>query len=150
MSTRSEVAVEKFLAGYNCAQAILFAFAPGVGLEEDTALKLSTGMGAGMARRGEICGAVTGGILALGLRYGRGNRQDRSATERTYLKTTELLRRFEKRHGSCQCRTLLGGCDLKTPEGQRFFKAEDLLHKTCVGCVRTVAEELAELMTDKP
>ncbi len=89
MKTKSEVAMEKFLAGYNCAQSVLFAFGPDLGLDGETSLKLATGFGAGMGRRGEVCGAVTGGILALGLKYGRGGRQDRQATEETYQKTLD-------------------------------------------------------------
>jgi C_GCAxxG_C_C family probable redox protein len=143
MKTKTEVAVEKFLSGYNCAQSILYAFGPDLGLDGETALKVATGLGAGMARRGELCGAVTGGILALSLKYGRGDRQDRSATEETYRKTEELMAAFERRHGSCACRALLEGCDLRTPEGQQRFKDEDRLHKTCAKCVGTVAELLA-------
>ena len=138
--------MQKFLAGYNCAQSVLYAFGPELGLEGETALKVATGLGAGMARRGEVCGAVTGGNLALGLKYGRGSQQDRSATEQTYQKTLELMERFEQRHGSCLCRVLLQGCDLRTPEGQQYFKAHDLLHQTCVPCVQSVAEALTELL----
>ena len=146
MKTKSEVAVEKFLSGYNCAQAVLSTYGPELGLDGEMALKVATGLGAGMGRQGEVCGAVTGGILVLGLKYGRGGQQDRSATERTYQKTQELIGRFEQRHGSCLCRVLLGGCDLRTPEGQQQFRDHDLLRKTCVGCVRTVAEIMAELL----
>ena len=146
MKTKNEVAVEKFLAGYNCAQSVLYAYGPALGLDGETALKVATGLGAGMGRRGEVCGALSGGILVLGLKYGRGGRQDRSATEDTYQKTLGLMARFEKRHGSCLCRVLLDGCDLGTAEGQRFFKEHDLLHKTCVGCVQTVVEALAEIL----
>jgi C_GCAxxG_C_C family probable redox protein len=99
-----------------------------------------------MGRRGEICGAVTGGILALGLKYGRGARQDRSATEETYRKTLDLMERFEQRHGSCVCRVLLDGCDLRTEEGQQHFKERDLLHKTCMGCVQSVVEIVAQIV----
>jgi C_GCAxxG_C_C family probable redox protein len=146
MKTKSEVAVEKFLAGYNCAQSVLYAYGPGLGLAGEISLKVATGLGAGMGRRGDVCGAVTGGILALGLKYGRGGQQDRSATEETYQKTLELMARFEKRHGSCLCRVLLEGCDLRKAEGQRYFKEHDLLHKTCVGCVQSVVESLAEIV----
>jgi len=145
-SAKSEVAQDKFLAGYNCAQSVLYAFGPDLALERETALKIATGLGAGMGRRGEVCGALTGGILVLGLKYGRGGQQDRSATEQTYQKTLDLMARFEQRHGSCFCRVLLDGCDLRTTEGQRLFKAHDLLHKTCVGCVQTVVEELAGIL----
>ena len=144
---KTDIAVEKFLSGYNCAQSILFAYGPGRGLDPEFALKLATGFGAGMARQGQVCGAVTGGILALGLKYGRGA-TDRSATEETYHKTTLLMTEFERRHGSCSCRVLLEGCDLRTPEGQKHFKDHDLLHKTCKGCVQSVSEILGPLMEE--
>jgi C_GCAxxG_C_C family probable redox protein len=146
MKTKNEVAVEKLLAGYNCAQSVLYAYGPDLGLDGETSLKVTTGLGAGMARRGEVCGTVTGGILALGLRYGRGGRQDRSATEETYQKTLELMARFEERHGSCLCRVLLDGCDLRTVAGQSYFKEHDLLHRTCMGCVLSVVETLAQIV----
>ena len=146
MNTKIDTAVEKFLSGYNCAQSVLYAFGPDLGLDAETALKVATGLGGGMGRRGEVCGAVTGGILALGLKYGRGGQQDRSATDQAYQKTQELMAAFERVHGSCTCRTLLGGCDLQTAEGQRFFKANDLLHKTCARCVQTVGEIVAGML----
>ena len=146
MSTRSDVAVQKLLVGYNCAQAILYSFCDDLGLDRDTALKLSCGFGAGMARRQEVCGAVTGGILALGLRHGRGERQDKSHTEETYRKVRELTAQFESAHGSCICLTLLQGCDLNTPAGQQSFKQNDLLNQTCKRCVQTVVETLDTLL----
>jgi C_GCAxxG_C_C family probable redox protein len=146
MKTKNQVAVEKLLAGYNCAQSVLYAFAPELGLDGEISLKLATGLGAGRARRGEVCGAVTGGILALGLRFGRGSRQNRSATEETYHKTLDLMARFEERHGSCLCRVLLDGCDLGTAKGQLYFKENDLLHKTCMGCVQSVVATLTQIV----
>lgn len=146
MKTKNELAAEKFLAGYNCAQSAVYAYGPDLGLDGETSLKVATGLGAGMGRRGEVCGAVTGGILVLGLKYGRGGQQDRSATEETYRRTLDLMERFEQRHGSCSCRTLLEGCDLRTAEGQRYFKEHDLLHKTCLGCVQSVVEILARMV----
>ncbi len=144
MKTKDETALEKFLSGYNCAQSVLYAWAPELGLDQETALKIACGLGAGIARRGETCGAVTGGILVLGLRHGRGAHEDRSATERTYQETQQFMAQFEQRHASCDCRVLLQGCDLRTPEGQRFFKENDLLHKTCVKCVQTAMDLLHE------
>jgi C_GCAxxG_C_C family probable redox protein len=146
MKTKSEVAVEKFLSGYNCAQAVLYAYGPDLGLDAETALRVATGLGGGMGRRGEVCGAVTGGILALGLKYGHGERAEKSMAQHAYHKTQELMAAFEQVHGSCMCRTLLGGCDLRTPEGMQRFKEQDLHHKICVGCVRTVGEILAGML----
>ncbi len=149
MKTKSEVAVEKFLSGYNCAQSVLYAFGPDLGLDAETALKVATGLGGGMGGRGEVCGAVTGGILALGLKYGRGEQAEKSVAQQAYQKTGELMAAFERAHGSCTCRTLLGGCDLRTPEGMQRFKEQDLHRTVCVGCVRTVGEILAGML-DEP
>ena len=146
MKTKKEVASEKFLSGYNCAQSVLYAYSDELKLAKETALKLACGLGAGMARRGEVCGAVTGGVLVIGLKYGRGERDDRSATEQTYQKTLELMARLEQQHGSCLCRTLLNGCDLRTAEGQQSFKEHDLIHKTCLPCVQSVVDALAGIM----
>jgi len=145
MSTKTEIATAKFLSGYNCAQSVMYAFRDEVGIDEDLALKISTGLGAGMGRKQEVCGAVTGGILVLGLRHGRNSTDDRSATEQTYLKTRELMDRFLAKHGSCLCRQLLQGYDLATEEGQRRIKADDMLNKVCKPCVQTVVEILEQI-----
>ncbi len=144
MKTKNEVALEKFFSGYNCAQSVLYAWAPEFGLAEETALKVACGLGAGIARRGQTCGAVTGAILVLGMRHGRGEHDDRTATERTYQKIQEFMAGFEQKLGACDCRLLLQGCDLRTTEGQRFFKENDLLHKTCARCVQTAMELLQQ------
>jgi C_GCAxxG_C_C family probable redox protein len=146
MKTRSDVAVEKFLAGYNCAQAVLYSFCDELHLDKDTALRLACGFGAGLARRQEVCGAIAGGIITIGLRHGRGEGQGRTPTEETYRKVRELMWRFESRLGTCVCRTLLMGCDLNTPEGQRYYKENDLMHKTCRCCVQTVVETLEQIL----
>ncbi len=99
-----------------------------------------------MGGSGEVGGAVTGGILALGLKYGRGSQAEKAVTQQAYQKTRELMEAFQRVQGSCLCRTLLGGCDLRTPEGMQRFKDEDLRHKVCVRCVRTVGEILEELL----
>jgi C_GCAxxG_C_C family probable redox protein len=135
-------ATAKFLAGYNCAQAVLFANCDQLQIDKHLALKLATGFGAGIAREGEVCGAVTGGILALSLRYGRAEGEDRSKTEDTYARTQAFLGHFKARHGSVICRELLK-CDLRTAEGQKFFKKNDLLHRTCAECVQTASELVA-------
>jgi C_GCAxxG_C_C family probable redox protein len=144
---KSDKALAKFSAGYNCAQSVLDAFSEDLGLGQDTALKLATGFGAGMGREGEVCGAVTGGILALGSRFGRGTHEDRSATEVTYAKTRELMSRFVLDHGTCLCRELLQGIDLTTDEGRKAFADGDLFNKVCKPCVCSAAEITAELMS---
>ena len=131
-------ATEKFREGYNCAQSVLYAHRKELNLDGDTALRLACGFGAGMGRKEEVCGAVSGGILVMGLRHGRGEKDDRTATETTYTKTRELMDRFQEKHGSVMCRKLLNGCDLTTAEGQNSFNENDLFNRVCIPCVETV------------
>jgi len=143
---RSERAITKFIEGYSCAQAVLFCFCDEVGMSEDDALKLACGFGAGMARKQEVCGAVTGGIIVIGARHGRGKNDGPEARDLTYAKTKELMERFAERHGTYVCHDLLKGCDLATPEGQKAFGDKDLLEKVCKPCVRSVVEILEDIV----
>lgn len=144
METRTQRATGKFMSGYNCAQSVVWAFVPDLGVDVDLALKVSTGFGAGMGRRQETCGAVAGGIMVLGLRHGRGEGQERAATEDTYARTQELMRRFEAKHGTSSCRKLLG-CDLMTEEGRKALKERDLHDTVCKSCVQSVVAILEEM-----
>jgi C_GCAxxG_C_C family probable redox protein len=145
MSARSDVAVEKLLSGYNCAQSVLYAFCDDLGLDKDAAMKMACGFGGGMGRAQEVCGAISGGVFALGVKHGRGEGQDKSATDETYLKVRELLAQFAAERGSTICRTLLG-CDLNTPEGHDFFQQNDLRNRTCKRCVETAVEAVDKIL----
>jgi C_GCAxxG_C_C family probable redox protein len=137
---RSEQAVAKFVSRFNCAQSVLFSFCDDLGLDKDIALKIACGFGAGMGRKEEVCGAVTGGIMVIGVKYGRRENDDRNATEITYAKVSELMNRFSQIHGAYLCRKLLNGCELTTEEGQKIFKENDYLNKVCKPCVKSVVE----------
>ncbi len=146
MNNRAEIAVSKFSEGYNCAQSVFYSFCDDLRFDKDTALRMACGFGAGMGRKGEVCGAVSGGIMVIGAKYGRGERDDRTSTELTYRKTRELMDRFEKKHGTFICRKLLHGCELTTEEGQKHFKEDKLSNTTCKPCVRSVVEILDDIM----
>lgn len=145
MKNRSDIAVEKFLEGYNCSQAVFFAFCDDLNIDKNLALKLACGFGAGMGRKQEVCGAVSGGILVLGGKYGRGEHEDGSAMELSYKKTQDLINGFDKKYGTAICRHLLDGCDLTTEVGQLEFKENDFKIKKCVPCIRTVMKLLEEI-----
>jgi C_GCAxxG_C_C family probable redox protein len=100
MHTKSDTAVAKLLEGYNCAQAVLYSFCEHLSFEKTTACKIACGFGAGMGRKEEACGAVSGGIMALGLRHGRGEEEDIAATELTYKKTTCCTRHVQDASGA--------------------------------------------------
>jgi C_GCAxxG_C_C family probable redox protein len=145
MPDKGQLAVDKFAEGYNCAQSVVFAFRDECGLSEDAALKVSCGFGGGMGRKQEVCGAVTGGIMILGLRRGRGTEEGRSVTEALYPKTREFMDTFAAQNGSYLCRDLLSGCELTTEEGQRQFRERGLWEKVCQPCVRSAAEILQQM-----
>ncbi len=144
--TKSERAVSKFAGGYNCAQSVFYAFCEDLGIEQDTALKLACGFGAGMGRKGEVCGAVTGGILALGAKYGRGAQEERAVTDAAYVKVRELMNQFASRNGTCICRQLLNGIDLTTEEGQKYFRENHLLNEVCKPCVLSAVEIVEKII----
>lgn len=149
MKTRLDIAVAKFRDSYNCSQSVLYAHCDDLNLDRNTALRLACGFGAGMGRKEEVCGAISGGILVLGLRHGRSEQDDRSATETTYAKTRELMERFQQRHGTFICKQLLNGCDLTTAEGQKSFKEKDLLNRVCTPCVESVITILDEMKQEQ-
>jgi C_GCAxxG_C_C family probable redox protein len=146
MNLRSEIAMAKFSEGYNCAQSVFYAFCEVLNFEKDLALKMVCGFGAGMGRKEEVCGAVTGAIVVIGTKFGRGLEEESSATELTYRKTGQLMDRFAEKHGTFICRKLIGGCDLTTEEGQKQFEETDLLNTICKPCVQSVVEILEDLM----
>jgi C_GCAxxG_C_C family probable redox protein len=123
-----------FNSGYNCAQAVLSRFAERYGMSRDDAFRIGTGFGGGIARNGEACGAVTGAVMALGLRYGQREGDDRSIQENTYEKVNEFLELFRALHSSCVCRVILDGIDLKSSEGQMAFRDQNKMD-VCCRCV---------------
>jgi C_GCAxxG_C_C family probable redox protein len=141
---RIDTALSRFAAGFNCSQAVFSAYADDLGLDEATALKIASGFGGGIGRMAETCGAVTGAMMVLGLRYG-GSTPDREAKERTYAKIREFADRFKTRNGFLLCRELLG-CDISTPEGFETAKEKDLFRSVCPKCVQDAAEILEEML----
>ncbi len=142
---RSEIAVNKFKEGYCCAQSVLYSYAEQLGISEDLALRLANGFGAGMGRRQEVCGAVSGAILVLGLIYGRGVNDGKDKHEYTYLKVRELIEKFEAQHANVNCKNLLDGCDLNTTAGQNHFKSKNMIEQ-CYGYVDSVVKILEEII----
>jgi C_GCAxxG_C_C family probable redox protein len=138
----SEQAVNEFKAGFNCCQSVFVPFAIQMGLERDTALKLTTGFGAGMARQQETCGAVVGAYLALGLKFGRTKVEDEFARDETYMNILDFTDAFVELHGSINCKALLG-CDLSSAEGHRQFIDGNLLENVCTKCVGDAARILS-------
>ena len=87
---RIDLARSRFSEGFSCSQSVLAAFAPEFGLDVDAALRVAAAFGGGMGRPGHPCGAVTGALMALGLRYGA-TVVDPAAKELTYAKARDFV-----------------------------------------------------------
>jgi C_GCAxxG_C_C family probable redox protein len=109
---------ELFESGFFCAESVLMAVAENRGVRSELVPRVATGFCSGLARSGELCGAVSGAILALGLAAGRDSADE--SVEPVYESVREVLHGFEARFGSTTCLGL-AGCDLGTDEGQRQF-----------------------------
>ncbi|MGN0612681.1 MAG: C-GCAxxG-C-C family protein [Porcipelethomonas sp.] len=106
--TKKEKAMELFRQGYNCSQAVLGAFAEELGLDFETAVKISSSFGGGMGRMREVCGAVSGMFMAAGLKLGYSSPTDTEGKTRHYKLIQDLAAEFKKNNGSIVCRQLLG------------------------------------------
>lgn len=145
MAEPTELAAVYFDTGLNCAQSVLAAFASQCALDQETLLKLASPFGGGIARRGQVCGAVSGALMALGLQLGTSTPEGKAEA---YEMTDEFLRRFEARHQSILCRGLIQ-CDLTTPEGRQQASERDVHHTICAGLVRDAAEIAAEMISER-
>lgn len=124
-----EEGLKCFNSNFNCCQAVLKVFSKEYGMDEEMALKVATGFGGGM-RRGEVCGAVTGGIMVIGLRDGHSTEDDLETKKRAYALTADFEKEFEKLNGSIICKELLG-FDLSKEEELKMIKEQGLFDKVC-------------------
>ncbi|MDD1749312.1 MAG: C-GCAxxG-C-C family protein [Methanothrix sp.] len=139
--THADTAVERFKEGFNCAQSVLYSYSETLDMDPDLALRIATGFGGGMGRKQEVCGAVSGGILVLGLLHGRGKHDGKERVEKTYAEVRDFIDAFIGVHGTICCRELLSGCSLLTEEGRKRFVTDGLI-KQCREYIRTVCDIL--------
>jgi C_GCAxxG_C_C family probable redox protein len=92
-----------------------------------------------MARMGRTCGAVTGALMVIGLRYGRTEAEDDETKERCYHLAREFVEQFRARNGSITCEELLGH-DIGIAEERERAREKGLFDTLCPGLVRDAAE----------
>jgi C_GCAxxG_C_C family probable redox protein len=144
MSEKDE-AVACFKQGFNCAQAVLSTYGPRFGLDRETGLRVAGAFGAGMARTGETCGAVTGALMVIGLKHAKMRPDDDDSRELSYVLAQEFMDTFRERNKSLLCRDLLG-VDVSTPEGMAVVREKNLFATVCPRFVREAAELLEKLL----
>ena len=142
---RSDTAVECFSSGFNCAQAVFSTYSDDLGLEIEMAKRIACGFGAGMGYIGETCGAVTGALMLIGLKYGKANVEDSSAKEKTYDLVQEFTKRFIAINSSVKCKELLG-YDISIPEELNVVMEKQFFNTLCPKFVRDSSEIIEELL----
>lgn len=147
MKSRSFEAVEYFSEGANCAQAVVMAFQNVLPPTLGGLAKAATGFGAGMARFGQTCGAVSGALLTLGAHLG-GDKAS-GAADACYAAAGVFQESFTKAMGSTLCSDLLGGIDLRTHEGQERFKNRGLRQSVCQECVKRSVEICETILAER-
>lgn len=140
MTANQQHAVDVFLRGATCAQAVLTTFCEKYGLDTETGMKLASGMGGGF-KCSDVCGAASGGALVVSLVYGHVDPADMPAKDLCTDKTREYMHAFRDRHGHITCRDLLG-CDINTPEGRAIAVEKKLFTTYCADLVVDVVQYL--------
>ena len=140
----TERAVQLFERRFMCSQAVFAAFAQRFGITEKQALQIGACFGAGMSKA-EVCGACTGALMVLGMRYGQFDENDLDSRAAQSAKAAEFLEEFKRRKGSYICREILG-CDISTDEGRSFARSNGLYGRYCTEMVRTAAQIVSEML----
>ncbi|MBO4748820.1 MAG: C_GCAxxG_C_C family protein [Lachnospiraceae bacterium] len=143
--TAKEKALDYFGRHFHCSQAVLAAYADECGLTEEQALKLGGCFGSGM-RKGEVCGACTGALMVLGALYGQCDETDLESRELSNRVNDEMMDGFAEKMGSCLCRDILG-CDVRTEEGIRFARENNLFKELCPRVVADAVDVLEEVLS---
>jgi C_GCAxxG_C_C family probable redox protein len=146
---KSEVAAGYFKNNFNCSQSVFTAFGPEYGISENNCLKIACAFGAGIARQQYTCGAVTGALMAIGLKFGKGIQDDNSKKMETYQKSLMFLSEFKKRHGSVLCKELLNGLDMNNPDDAKKIEDLRLFQTACLGYVKDAVEITESLIAPR-
>jgi C_GCAxxG_C_C family probable redox protein len=131
--------------GYNCTMAVMSALLEMAGVDPTEHLALAAPFGAGIARAGLTCGALTGAVLALGMLKGPKVYNGREAKETAYRLCAPVVKTFEKRMGSALCADITG-VDIATPEGRERMRELGILETKCFPAVELAARLGAEVI----
>ena len=141
-------AKDYFLKGFNCSESTLLGISESLDKKCKFIPQIASGFGGGFGRHGEVCGAISGSVMALGLVYGRKDPKDTGTKEKTYGIVDEYLKKFKEKYGTLTCRELTG-CDMLTPEGSKKAKDEKVHVNICAPIVEFAEREALALINDK-
>lgn len=146
---KSELASEYMKKGYNCAQAVIKAYAGDVGMNEEDAVKMASVLGGGVGRTGHICGAVSGATLIIGMKFGSTDNTNIHSRDKAYQKAKELLEKFATQNKSVSCKELLG-YDISTNDGLKQARESGVMVQKCPLFVSSAAKILESIISETP
>ena len=142
-----EKAIRHFrVDGYNCAQSVLLTMAEHWKCKNELIPKVATAFGGGMGRCGSVCGALTGGLMAIGIKYGT-NESSAEKRSRAYELAETFYRQFQKQNRSVMCRELIG-LELSDAKQRKKAEEEHVFEKKCTFFVKSAVEILVALDQD--
>ena len=127
---------------YGCAETTLLVLKEALGPPEPGDSSAAMALNGGVACTGQICGALSGAGIALGLLAGRRIRDHAVAKRVAREITGGLTDRFRDRFGSTDCRSLLGR-DIRTPEQHQAFLDSGIWRDVCLAQIDFAVRDLA-------
>jgi len=147
--TKSDEAVAGFKGGFSCTQAVLSTFSEELGMDRETGCKVASGFGGGVGRTGNICGAVTGALMVIGLKYGKAVPETCAEREKTYELVRMFIREYKALHGSVNCTDLLG-YDLSDPVAHAEAQEKRIAGQKCPKLVDDAVLVLEKIIKAHP
>lgn len=144
---KQDEAVSMLQNGFNCSQAVFSVFADTLHLDKELALKIGSGFGGG-AGNGELCGAVSGALMVLGMKDGHYIQGDHERKARAYGLAKEFTDRFREAQGDIVCRTLLGN-DPSKPDEHKIIAEKGLFTTECPKFVASAVDILETMLSEK-
>jgi C_GCAxxG_C_C family probable redox protein len=136
--------LDHFCDGYNCSQSVLLTMFEHWNGKSDLIPKIATPFGGGIGRCGSVCGALTGGLMAIGIRYGT-NQPSEKKRAKAYKIAKKFYREFRKQNGSVLCKELIG-CDLSRSKGLKKARETNVFQEKCEPILIRTVELLVDLI----
>ena len=150
MKNHGQMAVDNFRRGYNCAQSVALVFADELGMREEDVARMASSFGGGMGKLREVCGAVSGALLVLGILQGYSSPDDSQGKAAHYARVQQFANRFKEKHETIVCRELLKNISLRNentsapePRTDEYYRI-----RPCAYFVETAADVLAEMLAE--
>lgn len=135
------MALELHNKGYNCAQSVLVAYAEEVDVDRNVAFRIGAGLGGGVGRTQNICGAINAGAIILGLKFGAYSPDDVESKNRISELVSRFIHDCNQSLGSTQCLELVK-VDLNNPDQKKFAKDSGYLSRICDNAISETARIL--------